>query len=68
MRVRRAVESEHKLQKPALNTNSLKNYDNSQVSPTETNHSPILFIDDETAGIIDVTKTTTVNRVLQDLS
>ena len=69
-RVRREVEpeTEHKFQRPALNTNPLKNHDKSQFSVEEANHSPILFIDDETAGIIDVTKTTTVNRVLQDLS
>ena len=46
-------ETEHKSQKPALNTNSLKNHENSHLSPEETKHSSNLFIDDETTGIVE---------------
>ena len=69
-RVRRAVESEtyNKLEKNSMNMNDLKNNENARITQEDVNHSPILFIDDEAAGIVDVTKTTTVNRVLQDLS
>ena len=69
-RVRRAVEAEteNKLERTMLNTPSLNNHEKSKFLPKEDNQSPILFIDDESAGIIDVTKTTTVNKVLQGLS
>ena len=69
-RVRRDVglETEHKVESHVLNTNALRNNDNAKFSPEESNHSPILYIDDESAGVADVTKTTSVSRVLQDLS
>ena len=69
-RVRRTVESETRIkpENSSINMNALKNNENARFTPEDVNHSPILFIDDEAAGIVDVTKTTTVNRVLQDLS
>ena len=47
-----------------LNSNNL----NARLLTNEPNHSPILFIDDERAGIVDVNKTTTVDNVLHDLT
>ena len=69
VRTRRAVPSDIE-SKPdiILRTDSSKNDGNARTTVDEVNNSPILFIDDESAGIIDVAKTTTVNRVLQDLS
>ena len=69
-RVRRSIEPQTSInvEKGSTSPNALQNNENLKRSPEDVNHSPILFIDDEVGGIVDVTKTTTVNKVLQDLS
>ena len=69
-RVRRAVGTEtgnYKNSADADDFNAPKNKQSAAFPSEGANQSPIMFIDDE-AGIVNVTKTTTVNRVLHDLS
>ena len=50
-----------------FSSNAPKNKESAAFPSEGANQSPIMFIDDE-AGLVAVTKTTTVNRVLHDLS
>ena len=67
-RVRREAvsEAEKNPEKSLANTSSTINNLNAKLETDENNHSPILFIDDESAGIVDVVKTTAVDKVLQE--
>ena len=67
-RVRReaASEAETNSEKILINASSTINNLNARLPPDETNLSPILYIDDESAGIVDVAKTTAVDKVFQE--
>ena len=69
-RVRREAieEADNSPEKSLINATLTSNNLNGRLSTNESNHSPILFIDDERAGIVDVNKTTTVDNVLHDLT
>ena len=65
-RERRAAELDGK--ENSENTSPKTDDNANKDASDEANNSPILFIDDENGGIVDVAKTTTVNRVLHDLT
>ena len=69
-RVRREAmdDAENNSERVLIDATSTNNDLNARFSTNESNHSPILYIDDERAGIIDVNKTTTVDKVLPDLT